>query len=70
MHSFLTSIEKVENISFRKGRNPLKKMLQRVRFTGESPNTNFKTVRYGRVVFRNKEYSVLMSKMTLEFLRD
>jgi len=24
-------------------------MLQRVRFTGESPNTNFKTVRYGRV---------------------
>jgi hypothetical protein len=25
MHSFLTSIEKVENISFRKGRNPLKK---------------------------------------------
>ena len=28
-------------------------MLQRVRFTGESPNTNFKTLRYGGVILNS-----------------
>ena len=31
-------------------------MLQRARFTGESPNTNFKQLRYGRVI-QNSDYS-------------
>ncbi len=36
----------VENITFRKGINPLKKKtLQRIRFTGESPNTKLKQLR-------------------------
>ena len=43
-----------KNITFTKGANPLKKTLQRGMFTGESPNNDFKTLRYSRVVYNSK----------------